>query len=63
MTADVKSINIKNRTFYFFNDMINIEDFDSNLLKIDKSRTKTLTFITLDTSHLKKSTIINIFKV
>ena len=49
MTADVKSINIKNRTYYFFNDMINIEDFDSNLLKIDKSRTKTLTFITLDT--------------
>ena len=23
-------------TSYFFNDMINIEDFDSNLLKIDK---------------------------
>ena len=33
MTADVKSINIKNRTYYIFNDMINIEDFDSNLLK------------------------------
>ena len=30
-----KEINIKSRT-YFFNDMINIEDFDSNLLKIDK---------------------------
>ena len=27
MTADVKGINIKNRTYYFFNDMINIEDF------------------------------------
>ena len=63
MTANVKSINIKNRTYCFFNDMINIEDFDSNLLKIDKSRTKTSTFITLHTSHLKKSTIINIFKV
>ena len=33
MTADVKSINIKNRTYYTFNDMINIEDVDSNLLK------------------------------
>ena len=37
MAADVKSINIENRTFYFFNDMINITDFDSSLLKIDKS--------------------------
>ena len=32
----VKSINIKNRTYYFFNDVINIKSFDSNLLKIDK---------------------------
>ena len=29
-------INIKNRTYYFLNDMINIKDFDSNLIKIDK---------------------------
>ena len=38
----------KNRTYYFFDDMINIANFDPNLLKIDKSHTKTLTFITLD---------------
>ena len=36
MTAGVKSINIKNRTYYFFNDIINLNDFDSSLLKIDK---------------------------
>ena len=36
----VKSINIKNRTYYFFNDMINIKNFDSNLLKIDKESYK-----------------------
>ena len=35
MAADNKSMNIKNRTYYFFNDMINIEVFDSNILKID----------------------------
>ena len=34
--GNIKQINIKNRTYYFFNDMINIEDFNSNLLKIDK---------------------------
>ena len=37
MTADNKSRSIKNQTYYFFNDMINIEVFDSNLLKIDKN--------------------------
>ena len=32
----VKQIEIQNRTHYFYNDMINFENFDSNLLKIDK---------------------------
>ena len=31
----IKQINIKNRTCYFYDDMINIKDFDSTLLKID----------------------------
>ena len=34
--GQVKELNIKNRTYCFFNDMINIEEFDSKLLKIDK---------------------------
>ena len=33
-------INIKNQTYYFFNDMINIKIFQSNLLKIDKKSHK-----------------------
>ena len=45
---NIKQINIKNWTYYFFNDEINIKDFDSNLLKIDKNRIKILVFITLD---------------
>ena len=28
--GSIKHINIKNRTFYFFNDMINLQNFDSN---------------------------------
>ena len=32
----VKQINIKDRTYYFYNDMIDIKTFDSDLLKIDK---------------------------
>ena len=38
--GEVKQINIKNRTYYFYNDMINIKKFDSNLLKIDKKSYK-----------------------
>ena len=36
----VKQIEIKNRTNYFYNGMINLKDFESNLLKIDKKHYK-----------------------
>ena len=36
----VKQIDIKNRTYYFYNDMVDIKKFDSNLLKIDKKSYK-----------------------
>ena len=32
----VKDLNIKNRTYYYFDDMIDIKKFEPNLLKIDK---------------------------
>ena len=34
--GEVKQINIKNRTYYFYNDQINLKDFDTRLLKVDK---------------------------
>ena len=36
----VKQIYIKNWTYYFYNDMVDIKKFDSNLLKIDKKSYK-----------------------
>ena len=33
---NIEQINIENRTYYFFNDMVNLKDFDSSLPKIDK---------------------------
>ena len=36
----VKQINIKNRTYYFYNDIIDLENFDSSLLKLDKKSYK-----------------------
>ena len=40
--GNIKQINIKNRTYYFFNYMINIEDFDSNLLILDTKSYKNI---------------------
>ena len=31
-----KQINIKNRTYYFYSNIIDLENFDGKLLKIDK---------------------------
>ena len=39
---NTKQINIKNRTYYFHNDLINIKDFDSSLLKLDKKSFKNI---------------------
>ena len=33
--GSIKQINVRNPTYYFFNDMINIKNVDLNLLKID----------------------------
>ena len=34
--GETKELNIKNQTYYFYDDMIDIKNFQSNLLKIDK---------------------------
>ena len=38
--GEVKQINIKNRNYYFYNDIINIKNFDASLFKIDKKSYK-----------------------
>ena len=40
MGGEVKQIKIKNQTYYFYNDMINLKNFDSNFLKIEKRHSK-----------------------
>ena len=46
MSNKVKDIHIKNRTYYFFNDIINIKNFDPNNIKIDKKSYKIFLFTT-----------------
>ena len=40
--GEVKQIKIKNRTYYFYSKIINLKNFDSILLKIDKKSYKNI---------------------
>ena len=43
-----KQVDIRNRTYYFYNDLINVSNFETGNLKLDKKKVgKTLIFITL----------------
>ena len=42
MSNKVKDINIKNQTYYFFNDIIDTENFDPNNIKIDEKSYKNI---------------------
>ena len=59
----IKEINFKNRTYYFYNNIINIEDFDSNLLKIDKTSFKNIDIYYVGYITIKKLMIMKIFLV
>ena len=49
-----KQINTKNRTYYFDNDIIDIETFDSNMLKLDKKTYKNLYIYNIGYVTIKK---------
>ena len=50
----VKQINVKNRTYYFYNSMINPKYFDSSLLKIDKKHYKGINIYYIGYITIKK---------
>ena len=50
----LKQINIKNRTYYFYNDIIDIETFDSNMLKLDKKSYNNLDIYNIGYVTVKK---------
>ena len=51
----VKQIEIKNRTYYFYNDIINLKNFESNLLKIGKKHYKGIDIYYLRYIKIKKN--------
>ena len=50
----IKQIDIKNRTYYFYNDIIDLEKFDVRLLKIDKKSYKNIGFYNIGQITVKK---------
>ena len=57
----VKQINIKNWTYYFYNDIIDIENFDSILLKIDKTSYKDTGIYNIGYITIKKNWWLQIY--
>ena len=50
----LKQVNIKNRTYYFYNDIIDLESFDLSLLKIDKKSYKDIGIYNIRYITIKK---------
>ena len=50
----VKQINIKNRTYYFYNDIVDLKNFDARLLKIDKKSYKNIDIYYIGYITIKK---------
>ena len=54
-------MNIKNRTNYFYNDLIKLFDFNPKMLKLDKKKhLKAYAFIILDMLQKKKNTRLTV---
>ena len=52
--GNINQINIKNCTYYFFNDMINIKDFDSTLIQLDKKSYRIIGIYNISYITIKK---------
>ena len=61
--GQTKQINIKHQTYYFYNDIIDIEMFDVNLLKIDKKTYKDIDIFNIGYVTKKIDDCININSV
>ena len=55
----IRQINIKNRQYYFFNDMTNISDFDPNLLIIDEVSFRNDELVMHDIKYIKSLNNLN----
>ena len=52
--GEVKQINIKNQTYYFYNHMINLKKFKPNFLKIERKSYKSIGIYNIGYITIKK---------
>ena len=52
--GEIKQIIIKNRTYYFYNDIIDLKNFDARLLKVDKKSYKNIGIYNIGYITIKK---------
>ena len=57
--GELKEINIKNRTYYFYNDIINLYEFDGSKIKVDKKNFNDIDIYYLGYKHKTKTTECN----
>ena len=63
MSNKVKDIDIKNRTYYFFNNIINIKNFDLNNIKVDEKLYKNILIYYIGYEMIKVSKYVKIYSV
>ena len=63
MSNKVEEIDIKNQTFYVFNDNINIKNFDPNNIKLDEKSFKDILIYYISCLTIKSSKYIKINNV
>ena len=59
----VKQINIKKGTYYLYNDIIDLKNFDARLLKVGKKSYKNIGIYNIGYITKKKIMIVKIFTV
>ena len=56
---EIKQINIKNRTYYFYNDIIDLDEFDGSKIKVDKKNFNDIDIYYLGYEYKEKITECN----
>ena len=59
----VKQMDIKNRTYSFYKEIIDLKTFDARLLKIDKKSYKNIVIYYIGYVNIKKMIIMRAFTV
>ena len=58
--GELKQINIKNRTYYFYNDIIDLDEFGESKIRVDKKDFNDIDIYYLGYEHKKKISECNV---